>query len=224
MQRDPQNYGVAGDHPGEDPGRASIGSATAEFIYTDPVQSFVGAARDLVTHPVGFFRNIARRGDFVNPLIFALVCAVISAFVGGFLGILYATVGIGDRGVGGAIGAFVASMFFTPIISAIALFVGAGILHLLVTLIIKPANTSFEATFRVVSYANVAQLVSWVPVLGPLVAVAASIVLTIIGIREVHETTSGKAALVVLIPAAVGLLVALFLIVVIGAVLFFTLR
>ena len=224
MKRDQQNYGVAGDNSGEDPGKVSISSATTEFTYTDPLQSFVGAVGDLVTHPVGFFRNIARRGDFVNPLIFALVCAVISAAFGGFLGILYATVGIGDGSVWGAIGAFVTSMFFTPIISTIALFIGAGILHLLVALIIKPANTGFEATFRVVSYANVAQLVSWIPVLGPIVAAVASIALSIIGVREVHETTTGKAALVVLIPAAVGLLVALFLIVVVGAVLFFTLQ
>jgi hypothetical protein len=68
------------------------------------------------------------------------------------------------------------------------------------------------------------QLVGWVPVLGPLVAAVASIALSIIGVREVHETTTGRAALVVLIPAAVGLLVALFLIVVVGAALFFTLQ
>ncbi len=221
MRTDQQNYGVAGDDPGEGPGGVSTGSTTAEFTYTDPVQSFVGTVRDLVTQPVGFFRGIARRGDFVNPLIFAIVCAVISAAIGGFLGILYATVGIGDGGVGGAIGAFVASMFFTPIISAIALLACAGVLHLLVALMIKPADTGFEATFRVVSYTSVAQLASWVPVLGPLVAFVASIALSIVGIREVHETTTGKAALVVLIPAAVALLVALFLIVVVGAALFF---
>jgi hypothetical protein len=108
-----------------------------------------------------------------------------------------------------------------PIIFTIALFVGAGILHLLVALIIKPADTGFESTFRVVSYANVTELVSWVPVLGPLVAAVGSVVLAVIGVREVHETTTGKAALVVLIPAAVALLVALFLIVVVGAALFF---
>ncbi len=224
MQTDQKNHGAAGDHPGEDPGRMSIGSATAEFTYTDPVQSFVGTVRELVTNPVGFFRSIARRGDYVNPLVFALACTVISTIIGGLLGILYATVGIGDTGVGEAIGGFVASMFFMPIIFAIALFVGAGILHLLVALIIKPADTGFESTFRVVSYANVTELVSWVPVLGPLVAAVASVVLAIIGVREVHETTTGKAALVVLIPAAVALLVALFLVVVVGTVLFFTLQ
>jgi hypothetical protein len=116
-------------------------------------------------------------------------------------------------------------MFFTPIISVIALFICAGILHLLVALVVKPANTGFEATFRVVSYSNVVQLVGWVPVLGPLVAAVASIVLSVIGVREVHETTTGKAALVVLIPAAVGLLIALLLIaLVVGAVLLFALQ
>jgi hypothetical protein len=90
----------------------------------------------------------------------------------------------------------------------------------LVALVVKPANGGFEATFRVVSYSNVAQLVGWVPVLGPLVAAVASVVLSVIGVREVHETTTGKAALVVLIPAAVGLFIALLLIALVGALLF----
>jgi hypothetical protein len=216
-----QNYGEEGDHSGEEPRRASTGSATAEFTFTNPVESFVDTVRDLVTRPVDFFRSMARRGDFVNPLIFALVCAVISASIGSFLGVWYATVGIGDTGVGGAIGALVASMFFTPIISALALFICAGILHLLVALVVKPANAGFEATFRLVSYSNVVQLVGWVPVLGPLVAAVASIVLSVIGVREVHETTTSKAVLVVLIPAAVGLLIALLLIALVAAVLLF---
>ena len=222
MPTEQQNHGDTGGQPGEDPRRAPAGSATAEFTYTNPVESFVGTVRDLVTRPVPFFGDMTRRGDFVNPVIFALVCAVISAAIGGFLGVQYATVGIGDTGVGGAIAALVASMFFTPIISVIALFICAGILHLLVALVVKPPNTGFEATFRVVSYSNVVQLVGWVPVLGPLVAAVASIVLSVIGVREVHETTTGKAALVVLIPAAVGLLIALLLVaLVVGAVLLF---
>ena len=55
MRTDQQNYGVAGDDPGEGPGGASVGSTATEFTYTDPVQSFVGTVRDLVTRPVGFF-------------------------------------------------------------------------------------------------------------------------------------------------------------------------
>ena len=94
MHSEQQNHGEPGGHPGEDPSRASTGSATAEFTYTNPVESFVGTVRDLITRPVAFFRDMARRGDFGNPLLFALVCAVISAAIGGFLGVQYATVGL----------------------------------------------------------------------------------------------------------------------------------
>lgn len=210
--------------PEEEPRRVSGGSSTTEFTYTDPVQSFVDTVRDLVTRPADFFSGIARRGDFVNPLIFALICVVVTAVIGGFLGILGAIVGIGDRGVGAAIGGLVGSVLLTPIFYAIGLFIGAGILHLLVALIIKPAATGYEATFRVLSYSAVGQLVGWIPFLGPLIAAVAGVVLSIIGVREVHNTTTGKAALVVLIPAAIVILIALIIAFLIGAALFFTLQ
>src|SRR5919107_6460836 len=99
MHTEQQNHGETGGHPGEDPRRAATGSATAEFTYTNPVDSFVGTARDLVTRPVASFRDMARRGDFGNPLLFALVCAVISAAIGGFFRGKYAPRGIGGTGV-----------------------------------------------------------------------------------------------------------------------------
>jgi hypothetical protein len=57
--------------------------------------------------------------------------------------------------------------------------------------------------------------VSWVPVVGGLVALY-GIYLAIVGIREVHQTTTGKAALVVLIPAAVMAVVVLLIALVVG--------
>ncbi|MFL5992143.1 MAG: YIP1 family protein, partial [Rubrobacteraceae bacterium] len=97
--------------------------------------------------------------------------------------------------------------------------IGAGILHLLVMLIVGSRNSGFEATFRVVAYAAVTSLVSWIPFIGAILSLY-GIYLGIVGIREVHNTTTGKAALVVLIPAAVLLLILLLLVAVIGAVIF----
>ncbi len=223
-ERGPDREEGPSQQPEEEPRRASSDSSTTEFTYTDPVQSFVDTVRDLVTQPANFFSNMGRRGDFVNPLVFALICAVFAAVIGGFLGVLGALVGIGNNGIGAAIGGLVASIFLTPIFAAIGLFIGAGILHLLVMLIIKPATTGYEATFRIASYSYVAQLVGWIPFLGPILAAIASIFLLVIGVREVHSTTTGKAALVVLIPAAVVLLIVLLLVVLVGAALFFTLQ
>jgi hypothetical protein len=178
----------------------------------------VNTVRDLVTRPADFFAGIARRGDYINPLIFALIGVLVTAVITGLLGVFGAILGLNNRGLGNAILGLVSSIVVTPIFFALALFVGAGIMHLLVALIVKPATTGYEATFRVASYSSVGQLVGWVPFLGPLVAVIATVVLSIIGVREVHGTTTGKAALVVLVPAAVVLLLVLVLFV-LGAVL-----
>ncbi len=94
-------------------------------------------------------------------------------------------------------------------------------MHLLVLLFVRPANAGFEATFKVVSYSWVYQLISWIPVIGWIVGPIYGVVLLIFGVREVHATTTGKAALVVLIPVAVILLIAFIFAALIGAALFF---
>ena len=78
------------------------------------------------------------------------------------------------------------------------------------------AHSGYAATFRVASYTQVTSLVNWIPIIGPLLALY-GIYLSIVGIREMHGTTTSKAALVVLIPFAVVLVVLL----AVGAILLF---
>jgi hypothetical protein len=188
-------------------------AAAVEFRYTDPVQTFIATVQAVVLRPVEFFRGILRQGDLINPLIFALICYEVAAILGGLLRV----VGIGATNQG--FGGFLVSIILAPIFAAIGLFIGAGILHLLVMLIVGSRNSGFEATFRVVAYSAVTSLVSWIPYIGGLLSLY-GIYLGIVGIREMHNTTTGKAALVVLIPAAIVLLLVFF---VIGAAAFFIL-
>ena len=202
---------------GPPPSRTSGVAAGAEFRYTDPVQTFITTVQSIVLQPVDFFRGILRQGDFVNPLIFAIICYEVSAILGGIIALA-----LGTQGFGG----FVGSIILTPIVVAIGLFIGAGIFHLLVMVVVGSRNAGFEGTFRVGAYVAVTQLVAWlsaVPILGVLISIAAfvyAIFLGIVGIREVHTTTTGKAALVVLIPVAVILLILFVLALVVGAVIF----
>jgi hypothetical protein len=216
---EPTGSGDSGGGTGVRPPGASA-SAGGEFDYRDPVQSFVVTVRRLVLEPVAFFRGMNRQGDFVNPLVFAIICWEISAIIGGFLGVLGSLVGLGARGVGEAIVSFLASLILTPIFAVVALFIGAGIIHLLVVLIARPMSTGFETTFRVIAYSNVTSLITWVPILGALVGSIWSIVLLVLGVREGHATSTGKAAVIVLIPVAVVLFILLVLAAVIGAVIF----
>ena len=197
------------------PRRVSGGASGGEFDYSDPVQSFINTVRTVVTAPVGFFRGIRREGDFVNPLIFAIICYEVSAILGGLLGL----VGVGMGGTRG-FGSFLVSIILAPIGVVIGLFIGAGILHLLVMLIVGSRNSGFEGTFRVSAYSSVTSLVSWIPFIG-WIASLYGIYLAIMGIREVHNTSTGKAVIVVLIPAVVVFLLVLLIIAAIGAAIFF---
>ena len=52
-------------------------------------------------------------------------------------------------------------------------------------------NSGFQATFRVASYTQVTSLVNWIPLIGPLLTLY-GVYLSIVGIREMHETTMGN--------------------------------
>jgi hypothetical protein len=197
------------------PPRVSGGASGGEFDYSDPVQSFINAVRGVVTAPVGFFRGIRRQGDFVNPLLFAIICYEVSVILGGLLSLVGVSMGETQ-----GFGSFLIGIILAPIGAAIGLFIGAGILHLLVMLIVGSRNSGFEGTFRVGAYSSVTSLVSWIPFIG-WIASLYGIYLAIVGIREVHNTSTGRAAIVVLIPAAVVFLLVLLLIAAIGAALFF---
>ena len=182
-----------------------------DYNLSDPINSFIDIVRRVVLQPVGFFARLPRSGNLVNPLVFALICIEISAILGGLLGL----VGVGaNRGLGNFIGSIIAA----PIVGAIGLFIGAGILHLLVRLVVGAGNSGFEATFRVASYAAVVDLVSWIPAIGWLLGLY-GVYLAVVGMREMHQTTTGKAVLVVLIPVGVILLLVLIGLLAAGAVL-----
>lgn len=181
-----------------DPGRTEGG----DYDLSNPVNSFIDVVRRLVFQPSSFFAGLPRRGNFINPLVFALICYEISAIFGGLLGL---AVGEPDRGLG----PFIVSIVVAPIGGAIGLLILAGLLHLLVRLIVGVGNSGFRATFRVASYATVVNLVGWIPIIGSLVALVYGIYLSTLGIREMHETTTGKAVLIVLLPVGVIVLIAL---------------
>ena len=106
-------------------------------------------------------------------------------------------------------------ILFAPIGGAIGVVIAAAIQQLLVRLVVGANNSGYGATFRVVSYTQVTSLVNWIPIVGPLLALY-GLYLSVVGIREMHGTTTGKAALVVLIPFAVVLLVAVVVLVAAG--------
>lgn len=224
---DPAGSGGSGGGTGYRPPGAAF-SPGGEFDFRDPIRSFAVTVRRLVLQPTDFFTGMRQRGDFLNPLVFAFVCYETFLVIGGIIGLLlgglisasfdsFAQAGL-ETGI--SFGAFVVGLFLWPVWAVMALFVMAGIRHLLVTLFVGPRNAGFEATLRVNAYAAVSRLVWWVPFIGWLIGFIYSLYLYVVGIREVHSTTTGRAALIVLLPWAVIAVILTVLVALLGVAVF----
>ena len=160
-----------------------------------------------VFNPVKFFSKMPPEGGLGGPLLYG--------FIMGEIGLLVALMWQGmsvlvpsfvERGGFGYFGAQMAGMtflfFISPALVIAGLFVASAILHLCL-LIVGGARRSFETTFRVVCYASSTHLLSIIPFCGGLVGGIWNLILQIIGLREAHETTTGRAVLAVFLPAIV---------------------
>jgi hypothetical protein len=193
-------------------GRTSGG----DYDLSDPVGSFVDVVRRVVVQPAAFFAELPRQGSLLNPLVFALICTEISVILVGLLTFVNVPGGalwlFGTEGDQGFL-AFVGGLVIAPVAAAVGVFLTALVTHLLVVLVVGSGHSGFGATFRIVSYSSVTGLVGWVPFIGWIFSLY-RLYLATVGIREMHGTTTGRALLVVLLPA---ILVLALVVVVVGA-------
>jgi hypothetical protein len=104
-------------------------------------------------------------------------------------------------------------LVIAPIAGAVGIFLTALVTHLLVVLVVGSGHSGFGATFQIVAYSSVTSLAGWIPFIG-LLASLYRLYLATVGIREMHATTTGRALLVVLLPA---ILILVLVVVLVGA-------
>jgi len=95
----------------------------------------------------------------------------------------------------------VAQAVLSPLLTLIFIYLGAGILHLLLKLF-RGAGRRFDATLTVVAYVHGLLLLLAVPGCGGLIAFVWGLVAVIIGLGAAQRCSTGKAAAAVLAPAA----------------------
>jgi hypothetical protein len=88
---------------------------------------------------------------------------------------------------------------FSPLLLVAQLFLSAAVTHVLLVLF-RAAAGGFATTVRVFGLAYSPQLFSIVPWIGTPIAFFWMVVVSIIGLREAHRTTTGRAAAAVLVP------------------------
>lgn len=168
-----------------------------EFDLAEPVGSFTSTVRNVLSDPKAFFSGIALRGSLKNPLIFGVVCLLVSASLEGLVNYLNVpgseswTTGNSpagrarDMGTGDILAFGLFGVILTPLAALLRLYIYSGIVHLLVMLLMQQRR-DFEATLRTYCYVSTVALLSWIPFVG-WIASGYGVVVLVTGLREVHS-------------------------------------
>jgi hypothetical protein len=172
-----------------------------------PLQRFVDTAKGVLLDPATTFGQMRREGGLGAPLAYYLI----GMFIGIAGMLVWHLLGIGAGMPGGfgrheMAGAAMGLGFLLvglPICYAIGLFLGSLITHLLLMLF-GGQKYPYETTFRTVAYAQGSVLpLMVVPFCGGLIAGIWALICLIVGLTQMHETTTGKAAAAVLVPIVI---------------------
>ena len=161
-----------------------------------------------VFHPTKFFSSMPVKGGYGGPLLYGFIVGEIAVLFSLFWQGIFMMMGaFGEsyqqlEAMNLSMATLIIVAFLSPGLVIIGYFISSGILHLCL-IIVGGARRDFEATFRVVCYAAGANLFQVIPFCGGLVAWLWNTALNVIGIREVHEISTGRALLAYALPAIV---------------------
>jgi hypothetical protein len=169
----------------------------------------------ILGRPTEFYRAMPMTGGIGAPLLYAVIIGWIGIAAAGFYSALFNTIvgssmaAFGESqevaevvGFVQSWGGFLFQLVFGGVMVAIGAFIASGIYHLML-LILGGARRDFEATFRVVCFAEAPYIFMLVPFCGNVVAGIWAIVLAIIGLSQAHQIGGGKAAAAVLLPIVI---------------------
>ncbi len=174
--------------------------------------------KQVMTNPVAFFKRVPKQGNFVLPMYYGVICQSIAiilmwAYQAGFQSIptlLDYSAAFGgywpwtahDMTLSSTAIFFMALLLVAPVFALVGISFTSALYHVALK-VFGGAHQGFEATFRVVNYSASAQVLSILPIVGTVIAGVWSLVLTIIGLQKVHQTTYARAILAVLLPVLV---------------------
>jgi hypothetical protein len=169
--------------------------------------------REACFSPNTFFEKVGRSEDMGAPILFAVICGTLGTVVSFGFQMMFQSLLMGASGgqsgrqqmglsmLFGA-GMSVGMVVLMPLFIVLGLYLGAGILHLCLT-ILGGATKSYAVTLRTLGYVYAAQVFVAIPFCGNLIGGIWAIVLEIIGLTKVHETDTWRVVLAIFLPAIV---------------------
>lgn len=173
--------------------------------------------------PETLFKTLTFRRGIVEPLAFGTLLGSLGTMFGLFWQFLmwsgmvftYSEAIFGQLSIALV---FFAIMVMTPFFWIIFICISSGIMHLLL-LMVRGGKNGYEATLRVISYSQAAQVWSLIPFVGGTIGWIWQLVVQIIGFRHIHQTSYLRVIIAFLIPVAIIFVVGIFA--VIGLIVFF---
>ena len=158
--------------------------------------------------PGAFFRTPSVEHGIGGPLLYStiayaagyvtlmLLIALLYLFMGAVAGIATEQAEMAGVFVGQALCIALTSVLWVPVSGLLNILMGGGLTHVTL-LIFRNADAKFEQTIRAVAYANAACIWYAIPCFG-FVGWFWMIVGEVVGVREAHRISTGRAALAVL--------------------------
>lgn len=159
--------------------------------------------KECLFEPERFFAALDHQKPLVRPLLYYLLITVVS----GFLSLLWQTmfqsmIGLPGGSQQGGVDLLL-SFFLTPFVFLFCLLIGGALVHLSVTIVARDEMRPTDATYRVLCYGSSPLLLGIIPIAGSVLAPAWSLVVTVLGVKEVHRTNTGRAVIAVLAPLVI---------------------
>ncbi|VVB87898.1 Yip1 domain protein [uncultured archaeon] len=184
---------------------------------------FIEIAKGILTEPSKTFD--ALKGESIGEALkyYAVIVAIYSAIYAVLISLLFGSMfrqfgvmmGIGF-GPAGAVAIFLMMFIF----GIIGIIIGGAIFHIFVYL--AGGRKGINQTIKAVIYGSTpGLLLGWIPLVG-LIAGVWSLILEVVGIRQLHEMTTGKAVLAVVLLLVVIVIITVILAAVIAAFFFST--
>lgn len=186
------------------------------------LRGFFSTLGQSLFRPTVFFRRMRVRGGLLAPLVYAIVVgslSIVTSVVWEMVLFPEGATFLPQAQVEGLVGfrsvLYGLTIILSPIIVTVFVFITAAVLHVCL-LVLGGARHGFEASFRVVCYAQGAGAWNVVPLVGAVAEIFWRLTLLVVGLAQSHEIPSWKSVLAVL--ALVFVWVAVLVVAVIGLV------
>lgn len=176
----------------------------------EPSKTFDAVKDEPLVEAVKYYAVIAA--------VYSALLALMFAFAGSLMGSMMGFGSLGTMmGAGAGIGAAVILFVMFLVFAIAGAFIGGAILHIFVYIV--GGRKGIAQTIKAGMYGSTPSLLlGWIPFIGFIAAIW-SLVVEIVGIRQLHELTTGRAVLAFAL-LIVGIILAIILVAVMAAFIF----